>query len=70
MLKVVLQPEDPLRAQYIAENYLENAKLVSKTRGIFIIQGFIKVKEITVGQVEWVFQVSESILLNCSQSMM
>ncbi|SDQ16680.1 purine-nucleoside phosphorylase [Chryseobacterium soldanellicola] len=47
--KVVLQPGDPLRAQYIAENYLENAKLVSKTRGIFYYTGIYKGKEITVG---------------------
>jgi purine-nucleoside phosphorylase len=40
--KVVLQPGDPLRAQYIAENYLENAKLVSKTEAFSIIQVFIK----------------------------
>ena len=47
--KVVLQPGDPLRAQYIAENYLEDAKLVSKTRGIFYYTGLYKGKEITVG---------------------
>lgn len=47
--KVVLQPGDPLRAQYIAENYLENAKLVSKTRGIFYYTGHYKGKEISVG---------------------
>ncbi|WP_292011219.1 purine-nucleoside phosphorylase [Chryseobacterium sp.] len=47
--KVVLQPGDPLRAQYIAENYLENVKLVSKTRNIFYYTGLYKGKEITVG---------------------
>ncbi|WPO83455.1 purine-nucleoside phosphorylase [Chryseobacterium sp. JJR-5R] len=47
--KVVLQPGDPLRAQFIAEKYLENAELVSKTRGIFYYTGFYKGKEITVG---------------------
>ncbi len=47
--KVVLQPGDPLRAQYIAENFLENAKLVSKTRNIFYYTGTYKGKEITVG---------------------
>ncbi|WBV59903.1 purine-nucleoside phosphorylase [Chryseobacterium camelliae] len=47
--KVVLQPGDPLRAQYIAENFLENARLVSKTRGIFYYTGLYKGKEITVG---------------------
>lgn len=47
--KVVLQPGDPLRAQYIAENFLENAKLVNKTRGMFYYTGMYKGKEITVG---------------------
>ena len=47
--KVVLQPGDPLRAQFIAQKYLENAELVSKTRGIFYYTGFYKGKEITVG---------------------
>ncbi|MEN4761763.1 MULTISPECIES: purine-nucleoside phosphorylase [unclassified Chryseobacterium] len=47
--KVLLQPGDPLRAQYIAENFLEDAKLVSKTRGIFYYTGLYKGKEISVG---------------------
>lgn len=47
--KVVLLPGDPLRAQYIAENFLEDAKLVSKTRGIYYYTGTYKGKEITVG---------------------
>ncbi|MDD6808157.1 MAG: purine-nucleoside phosphorylase [Oscillospiraceae bacterium] len=32
--KTVLMPGDPLRAKYIAENYLEDAKLVNNVRGI------------------------------------
>lgn len=47
--KVVLQPGDPLRAQYIADNYLENVKLVSKTRNIYFFTGTYKGKKITVG---------------------
>lgn len=47
--KVVLQPGDPLRAKYIAENFLEDAKLVSQTRGILYYTGLYKGKEITVG---------------------
>lgn len=47
--KVVLQPGDPLRAKYIAENFLEDAKLVSQTRGILFYTGIYKGKEITVG---------------------
>ncbi|SEF66698.1 purine-nucleoside phosphorylase [Halpernia humi] len=47
--KVVLQPGDPLRAKYIAENFLENPRLVSQTRGIFYYTGLYKGKEISVG---------------------
>jgi len=47
--KTVLQPGDPLRAQYIADNFLENVKLVSKTRNIYFFTGTYKGKEITVG---------------------
>ncbi|WP_068597648.1 purine-nucleoside phosphorylase [Vaginella massiliensis] len=47
--KVVLLPGDPLRAQFIAENYLENPKLVSKTRNVLYYTGTYKGKEITIG---------------------
>lgn len=47
--KTVLQPGDPLRAKYIAENFLQESKLVSKTRNIFYFTGLYKGKEITVG---------------------
>ena len=32
--KTVLMPGDPLRAKFIAENFLEDAKLVNNVRGI------------------------------------
>ena len=47
--KVVLQPGDPLRAKYIAENFLENPKLVSDTRNVYFYTGTYKGKQITVG---------------------
>lgn len=47
--KTVLLAGDPLRAQYIAQNFLENPKLVSKTRNIFYFTGTYKGKEVTVG---------------------
>lgn len=37
--KVVLMPGDPLRAAYIAQNYLENAELVSNIRNICCYTG-------------------------------
>ena len=47
--KTVLMPGDPLRAKYIADNFLTDAKLVSQTRNIFFYTGLYKGKEITVG---------------------
>ena len=44
----VLMPGDPLRAKYIAENYLENYKLVNKVRNMFFYTGFYKGQEITI----------------------
>ena len=46
--KTVLMPGDPLRAKYIADNYLENAKLVNQVRGMYAYTGTYKGKEITV----------------------
>ena len=33
--KTVIMPGDPLRSKYIAENFLENARLVNQVRGIY-----------------------------------
>ncbi len=46
--KTVLMPGDPLRAKYIAENFLENPRLVNRVRNIFAYTGTYKGKEITV----------------------
>ena len=46
--KVVLMPGDPLRAKYIAENFLDNYKLVNSVRGIFAYTGKYKGKELTI----------------------
>lgn len=45
---VVLMPGDPLRAKYIAENFLENARLVNTVRNMLAYTGSYKGKEITV----------------------
>lgn len=45
---VVLMPGDPLRAKYIAENFLTDAKLVSSIRNMFAYTGYYKNKRITV----------------------
>ena len=46
--KTVIMPGDPLRAKYIAENFLENAKLVNTVRNIYAYTGEYKGKRITV----------------------
>lgn len=46
--KTVLMPGDPMRAKYIAENYLENYNLVNSVRGMLAYTGYYKNKKITV----------------------
>ena len=46
--KTVIMPGDPLRAKHIAENFLENAKLVNQVRGIYAYTGTYKGKDVTV----------------------
>ncbi len=44
----VLMPGDPLRARFIAENYLENAVLVNNVRGVQGYTGTYKGKRVSV----------------------
>ena len=45
---VVLMPGDPLRAKYIADNFLENFTLINAVRNMFGYTGTYKGKKITV----------------------
>ncbi len=45
---LVIMPGDPLRAKYIAENFLEDYKLVNSVRGMFAYTGFYRGKRLTV----------------------
>ena len=45
---IVLMPGDPLRAKYIAEKFLEDAKLINKVRNMFGYTGTYKGKRVTV----------------------
>lgn len=45
---IVLLPGDPLRAKYIAENFLENAVLVNTIRNMFAYTGTYKGVRVTV----------------------
>lgn len=46
--RTVIMPGDPLRAKYIAENFLENANLVNDVRNIYAYTGTFKGKTVTV----------------------
>lgn len=46
--KTVIMPGDPLRAKYIADNFLENPRLVNQVRGMLAYTGTYKGKEVTV----------------------
>ncbi len=46
--KTVLMPGDPLRAEFIAKNYLENAVLINNVRGIQGYTGYYKGKRVSV----------------------
>lgn len=46
--KSVLMPGDPLRAKFIAENFLENPRLVNEVRAAYAYTGTYKGKEVSV----------------------
>ena len=46
--KTVLMPGDPLRAKFIAENYLTDAKLINNVRGIQGYTGYYKGARVSV----------------------
>ena len=46
--QLVLMPGDPLRAKYIAENFLDDAKYVTSVRNMLGFTGFYKGKKVTV----------------------
>lgn len=46
--KIVLMPGDPLRAKYIAENFLDEYRLVNNVRGMLAYTGLYKGKPVTV----------------------
>ena len=45
---VVIMPGDPLRAKYIAEKFLDDAKLVTDVRNMFGYTGTYKGRRISV----------------------
>ena len=67
---IVLMPGDPLRAKYIAENFLEDYKLVNSVRNMYGYTGYYKGKRLTVLHLVWVCQVWEFTLMNYINSIM
>jgi len=47
--KTVLMPGDPLRAKYVADNFLTEVKLVSQTRNAFYFTGKFDGTPVTIG---------------------
>ena len=47
--KIVLMPGDPLRAKHIADNMLDDVKLVSSVRNAFYFTGTYKGVPVTIG---------------------
>lgn len=46
--KIVLMPGDPKRAEFIAQNFLKDYKLVNTVRGMFAFTGYYKDTRVTV----------------------
>lgn len=46
--KTVLMPGDPLRAKYVADNFLTDVKLINSVRNMYGYTGFYKGKKVTV----------------------
>ncbi len=46
--KTVLMPGDPLRAKLIAENFLDDVKLVNSVRNVYAYTGTYKGKALSV----------------------
>lgn len=51
----ILLPGDPLRAKYIAENFLENAVCYNEVRNMFGFTGTYKGKKVSVKAQAWAF---------------
>lgn len=66
----VLMPGDPLRAKYIAENFLENAQLVNNVRGVNGYTGIYHGKRVSVMASGMECRQLVFTLMNCSMSMM
>lgn len=61
----ILLPGDPLRAKFIAENFLAGAKQFNATRNMFGYTGFYQATNLFLSwEQEWAVRLSEFILMN------
>jgi len=58
--ETILLPGDPLRAKYIAENFLENPVCYNEVRNMLGFTGTYKGKKCPYKEREWVFHQSQS----------
>lgn len=63
-------PGDPLRAKYIADNFLENVEQFNEVRNMFGYTGTYKGKEVSVMGSGIEYQVSVFILMSYIISLM
>ena len=68
--KTVLMPGDPLRAKYIADNFLENVEQFNEVRNMFGYTGTYKGKKSLLWGQEWEFQVLVFTLMSYIISLM
>lgn len=68
--KTVIMPGDPLRAKYIADNYLDNAVQFNVVRNIYGYTGVYRVLIYRLWQAVWACHLWEYTAMNCSSFMM
>src|SRR5699024_12378043 len=66
----ILLPGDPLRAKYIAENYLDDVIQYNKVRGMVGYTGTYKVSEYLFKERVWAFRQSRFMSMNLYKNMM
>ncbi len=61
----ILLPGDPARAEWIAETFLENVKIVNRVRGATGLQGCIKADGFPFRPQVWACRLLRSTSTNC-----
>ena len=61
----ILLPGDPARAEWIAETFLENVKIVNRVRGATGLTGMYKGRRVSVQATVWACRLLQSTSTNC-----